>query len=58
MIYHANDAVVEPGMVMFMHMILVDSAKRLTVSLGETGIVQDDRFESVSSASHELVVKA
>ena len=57
MIYHANGAVVEPGMVIFMHMILIDSANRLTMSLGETGIVHADRFESVSSAPHELVVK-
>ena len=57
MICHATEAVVESGMVIFMHMILVDSARRLTVSLGETGIVHVDRFEPVSSASHDLVVK-
>ena len=57
MIYHANDAVVEAGMVIFMHMILVDGTHRLTMSLGETGIVHTDRFEPVSSAPHELVVK-
>ena len=44
-------------MVIFMHMILVDSTHRLTMSLGETGIVHADRFEPVSSAPHELVVK-
>ena len=57
MIYHANDAVVQAGMVIFMHMILVDGTHRLTMSLGETGIVHADRFEPVSSAPHELVVK-
>ncbi len=57
MIYRGNEAVVEAGMVIFMHMILVDRTRRLTMSLGETGIVHADRFESVSSASRELVVK-
>ena len=57
MIYRGNRATVEPGMVIFMHMILVDSANRLTMSLGETGIVHEDRFEPVSVMSHDLVVK-
>ena len=57
MIYPGNPTVIEPGMVIFMHMILVDGANRLTMSLGETGIVHPDRFEPVSSMPHELVVK-
>ncbi len=57
MIYHGNPATVEPGMVIFMHMILVDAANELTMSLGETGIVHEDRFEPVSSMPHDLVVK-
>lgn len=57
MIYPANPTVIEPGMVIFMHMILVDSANRLTMSLGETGIVHADRFEPVSTMPHDLVVK-
>ena len=57
MIYHGNPATVTPGMVIFMHMIVVDSARHLTMSLGETGIVHDDRFEPVSSMPHELVVR-
>jgi Xaa-Pro dipeptidase len=57
MIYPGNTTVIEPGMVIFMHMILVDSANMLTMSLGETGIMHEDHFESVSSMPHDLVVK-
>ena len=57
MIYPGNTTVIEPGMVIFMHMILVDSANTLTMSLGETGIMHDDHFERVSSMPHDLVVK-
>ena len=57
MIYHGNPAEVRPGMVIFMHMIVVDSARQLTMSLGETGIVHDHRFEPVSSMPHDLVVR-
>jgi len=57
MIYPGNATVIAPGMVIFMHMILVDGANRLTMSLGETGIVHADRFEPVSTMPHDLVVK-
>jgi Xaa-Pro dipeptidase len=57
MIYPGNMTVIEPGMVIFMHMILVDSTNRLTMSYGETGIVHPDRFEKVSSMPYDLVVK-
>ena len=57
MIYPGNMTVIEPGMVIFMHMILVDATNRLTMSYGETGIVHPDRFERVSSMSWDLVVK-
>jgi len=57
MIYPGNTTVIEPGMVIFLHMILVDGANRLTLSTGETGIVHPDRFEPVSSMPRDLVVK-
>ena len=57
MIYPANAAAVEPGMAIFMHMILVDSPNRLAMSLGETGIAHEDRFEPVSAMPHDLVAK-
>jgi Xaa-Pro dipeptidase len=57
MIYPDNPTVVEANMVIFMHMILVDGTNRLTMSLGETGIVHADRFEPVSAVPHGLVVK-
>tara|TARA_B100000676_G_scaffold16938_1_gene15014 strand:- start:946 stop:2100 length:1155 start_codon:yes stop_codon:yes gene_type:complete len=57
MIYPENRTVIEPGHVIFMHMILVDGPGKLTMSLGETGIVHGSSFESVSSMPHDLVVK-
>jgi Xaa-Pro dipeptidase len=57
MIYPGNATPIEAGMVIFMHMILVDRANRLTMSLGESGIVHRDRLEPVSSMPHDLVVK-
>jgi Xaa-Pro dipeptidase len=57
MIYPGNTTVIEPGMVIFMHMILVDATNRLTMSYGETGIMHADRFEKVSSMPYDLVVK-
>jgi Xaa-Pro dipeptidase len=57
MIYPGNTTVIEPGMVIFMHMILVDAPNKLTMSLGETGIMHENHFEPVSSMPHDLVVK-
>ncbi len=57
MIYSGNTTVIEPGMVIFMHMILVDAANKLTMSLGETGLMHEDHFEPVSSMPYDLVVK-
>jgi len=57
MIYPGNTTVIEPGMVIFLHMILVDGTNRLTLSTGETVIVHADRFERVSSMPRDLVVK-
>jgi len=57
MIYPGNTTLIEPGMVIFLHMILVDGTNRLTMCTGETGIVHADRFEPVSSMPRDLVVK-
>jgi len=38
-------------------MILIDATNRLTMCLAETGIMHADRFETVSSMPHDLVVK-
>ena len=36
MLYTGNSYIIKPGNVFFMHMILMDSSKRLAMNLGET----------------------
>jgi Xaa-Pro dipeptidase len=56
MFYTGNPQVIAPGMVFFLHMILVDSEAGLAMSLGETGIVTEAGFEPVCHAPRDLVV--
>ena len=56
MLYTGNSQVLAPGMVFFMHMILVDSDRGLTMSLGETAIVTRKGCERVTHAPKGLVV--
>jgi Xaa-Pro dipeptidase len=56
MFYTGNPQILAPGMVFFLHMILVDNATGLAMSLGETGIVTETGFEPVCHAPRQLVV--
>jgi Xaa-Pro dipeptidase len=56
MIYAGNPQVLEPGMVFFIHMILLDSRRGLAMSLGETSIITAKGAEPVTHAPRELVV--
>ena len=56
MIWAGNPDVLEPGMVFFMHMILLDDTIGLTMSLAETAIVTDGVCEPVTHAPSQLVV--
>lgn len=56
MIYAGNPQVLEPGMVFFVHMILLDSRTGLTMSLGETSVVTARGPEPLTHAPRELVV--
>ncbi len=56
MFYTGNPQVVAPGMVFFLHMILVNNDAGLAMSLGETGIVTETGFAPVCHAPRELVV--
>ena len=47
MIWKDHPDVLEPGMVFFMHMILLDGDTGLTISLGETAIVTDGSCEPI-----------
>jgi Xaa-Pro dipeptidase len=56
MIYAGNPQVLEPGMVFFIHMILLDSRRGLAMSLGETSIITAKGAEPVTHAPRERVV--
>ena len=57
MFYHANPELAAPGMVFFLHMILMDSESDLAMTLGETVIVTDGAPERLSSMPLELVAR-
>ena len=56
MFYTGNPQVIEPDMVFFLHMIILDSDTGLAMSIGETSIVTEYGCEQVSHAPTELVV--
>ena len=56
MIYTRNPVVIEPNMVIFMHMILLDSDHGLAMAPGETVVVTDTGCERLSQMSLDLVV--
>jgi Xaa-Pro dipeptidase len=58
MAYEDNPAVIAPGMVFFLHMILADSDSETAMTLGRTSIVTEVAPESLSRLPLELVVKA
>lgn len=57
MFYHANPEPAAPGMVFFLHMILMDSEAGLAMTLGETVIVTEDAPERLSRMPLELVCR-
>ncbi|MFT5113200.1 MAG: Xaa-Pro dipeptidase [Parasphingorhabdus sp.] len=56
MIWKDHPDVLQPGMVFFMHMILLDDTTGLTMTLGETNIVTEGTCEAVNHAPTVLVV--
>ena len=54
MLYTGNPQVLAPGMVFFLHMILLDDTTELTMSLGETAIVTEGECEPVTHAPPSL----
>ena len=56
MIYADNDQVLAPGMVFFIHMILLNSRTGLSMCLGETSIVTRRGAEQVTHAPRRLIV--
>ena len=51
-----NSQQLEPSMVFFLPMILIDDSSGYTVSLGETSIVADGACEPANHAPRELVI--
>jgi Xaa-Pro dipeptidase len=56
MVYTGNPQVLAPGMVFFIHMILLDGRKKLTMSLGETYAITASGHEQITHAPRQLVV--
>ena len=56
MIFTGNPLILEPGMVFFMHMILMDSENQLAMNLGETYLVNEKGNERLGKQKLDLVV--
>ena len=57
MFYAGNPVVMAPGMVFFLHMILMDSDSGTAMTLGRTSLIGADAAEPLSKAPLELVVR-
>jgi Xaa-Pro dipeptidase len=55
MIWAENPHVLEPGMVFFMHMILLDDSTGLSMCLGETAIVTEGACERVNHMPRDVI---
>jgi Xaa-Pro dipeptidase len=58
MIYAGNPMPIRPGMVLFLHAILVDAPANLAMSLGHTVAIGEDGAEVLSRIEPEYVVRA
>jgi Xaa-Pro dipeptidase len=56
MVYAGEPQVLAPNMVFFLHMILLNSDTRLSMSLGETAIITETGCEPISHAPRDLLV--
>ena len=57
MFYKDNPVVIEPGMVFFAHMILMNSEVGAAYCLGRTYIIGENRPEPVSKAPLEMIIR-
>ena len=55
MIFTGNPLIIKPGMVFFMHMILMDSKAQLAMNLGETYFVTENRYERLGKQKLDSV---
>ena len=56
LIFTGNPLIIKPGMVFFMHMILMDSKAQLAMNLGETYLVTETGNERLGKQKLDLVV--
>ena len=56
MIFTGNPLIIKPGMVFFMHMILMDSKAQLEINLGETYFVTQNGNARLGKQNLDLVV--
>ena len=57
MFLHGNPVELAPGMVFFLHMVLLDSEAGAAMTLGRTSLITDRGGEPLSAASLDLVVR-
>ena len=57
MLYTGNSVILSPGMVFFMHMILMDSENQLAMNLGETYLVTPKGNERLGKMKLDLVTR-
>ncbi len=56
MIFTGNPLILKPGMIFFMHMILMDSENQLAMNLGETYLVNEKGNERLGKQKLDLVI--
>jgi Xaa-Pro dipeptidase len=57
MFYESNPWVIEPGMVLFAHMILMDSETETALCLGRTSVVTESGAEPITLPDLELAIR-
>jgi Xaa-Pro dipeptidase len=57
MFYAGSPIVIEPGMVFFLHMILMDSDSDTAMCLGRTSVVGETGAEPLSKAPLEIILR-
>ena len=57
MLYTGNPVLLEPGMVFFMHMILMYSENQLAMNLSETYLVTNSGNQRMGKKKLDLVIK-
>ena len=56
MIFTENPLIIKPGMIFFMHMILMNSENQLAMNLGETYLVTESGNQRLGKQKLDLVV--